>query len=74
MKRSYEQLDLFTDPEKLLIQRRKEKEYLDREHQVQKTLLLIKEKYGKNSILKGMNLQQGATAIARNQQIGGHKS
>ena len=41
---------------------------------VQKTVLGIKKKYGKNSIIKGMNMQEGATTIERNRQIGGHKS
>jgi DNA polymerase V len=41
---------------------------------MQKTMLDIKKKYGKNSILKGMNLEKGATGIDRNNQIGGHKA
>lgn len=59
----YQQYDLFTDPAEL-----------EREHKLQKTMLDIKEKFGKNAILKGMNLQEGATARERNRQIGGHKS
>lgn len=59
----YQQYDLFTDPAEL-----------EREHRIQKTMLDIKEKFGKNAILKGMNLQKGATTIERNGQIGGHKS
>ena len=47
---------------------------LEREHKMQEAMLNIKEKYGKNAILKGMNLQEGATAMERNRQIGGHKS
>ena len=58
-----QQYDLFTDPAKL-----------EREHQLQKAMLDIKEKFGKNAILKGMNLQKNATTMERNQQIGGHKS
>lgn len=58
-----QQYDLFTDPAEL-----------EREHQLQKAMLDIKEKFGKNAILKGMNLQKNATTIERNQQIGGHKS
>lgn len=60
---AYRQYDLFTDPEDL-----------ERELQLQKAMLDIKGKYGKNAILKGMNLEKGATTIERNQQIGGHKS
>ena len=46
---------------------------LKKENKLQKTLLDIKEKYGKNAILKGMNLEEGGTAIERNGQVGGHK-
>lgn len=59
----YQQYDLFTDPAEL-----------EREHKMQKAMLDIKEKFGKNAILKGMNLQEGATTRERNRQIGGHKS
>lgn len=45
-----------------------------RERQMQKAMLQIKKKYGKNAILKGMNLQEGATTMERNRQIGGHRS
>ena len=47
-------------------------EYLENETKLQNTILEIKEKYGKNSILKAMNLESGATTIERNKQIGGH--
>ena len=59
----YQQYDLFTDPAEI-----------EREHKIQKTMLEIKEKFGKNAILKGMNLEKGATTKERNRQIGGHKS
>jgi DNA polymerase V len=58
----YEQFDLFTDP----VAREKER-------RLQETMLSIKKKYGKNAILKGTNLEEGATTIERNGQIGGHK-
>lgn len=70
----YEQMNLFTDYEALEQQRKKEDEDLEREKRIQKTVLDIKKKYGKNAIVKGMNLEEGATAISRNQQIGGHKA
>lgn len=70
----YEQLDFFTDHEELERQRKKEKETLEREKRRQQTILDIKKKYGKNAIIKGMNLQEGATAIERNKQVGGHKA
>lgn len=62
-----EQLDMFTDYEK-------EDEALDKEKRRQHAILGIKKKFGANAILRGMNLQEGATARDRNQQIGGHKA
>lgn len=70
----YEQLDFFTDHEETELRRKKEKKALEREKRRQQTILNIKKKYGKNAIVKGMNLQEGATAIERNKQIGGHKA
>ena len=52
----------------------KENEELEKERKMQQAMLEIKKKFGKNAILKGMNLQEGATAKDRNQQIGGHKA
>ncbi len=52
----------------------KEEVALEREKRMQQTMLTIKKKFGKNAILKGMNLQEGATAKDRNEQIGGHKA
>ena len=69
-----EQLDLFTDYAEEQERQRKEAEALERERKIQETLITIKKRYGKNAILKGMNLQEGATAKDRNQQIGGHKA
>ena len=69
-----EQLDLFTDYEALEKKRKQEEETLDREKRMQEAVLSIKKKYGKNAILKGMNLEEGATAKDRNSQIGGHKA
>ena len=47
---------------------------LEREKRMQKAMIDIKKKFGKNAILKGMNLEEGATAKDRNEQIGGHKA
>lgn len=69
-----EQMDLFTDYAALEEQRAKEKAALEREKKMQKAMLGIKKRFGKNAILKGMNLQEGATAKERNEQIGGHKA
>ena len=66
---SFEQIDLFTDYSE--VQKKREKEH--KEHELQKSILNIKKKYGKNAILKGMNFQEGATPIDRNSQVGGHK-
>lgn len=68
------QLDLFTDYEALERQRREEEKALEREKRMQQAVLEIKKKYGKNAILKGMNLEEGATTTKRNRQIGGHKA
>ena len=67
-----EQFDLFTDYKKLEEEREKIKEAEQEEKKLQQTLLDIKNKYGKNAILRGMNFEEGSTAIERNSQIGGH--
>lgn len=72
--KSPEQLDLFTDYESLEKERQQEDEILEKEKRMQQAVLDIKKKYGKNAILKGMNLEEGATAKDRNSQIGGHKA
>ncbi len=69
----YEQLDLFTDYGTQLEQKKKEAEELAREKRMQQAVLEIKKKFGKNAVLKGMNLEEGATAVKRNSQIGGHR-
>lgn len=71
---TYEQLDLFTDCEAAEQEKKQENALLEKEKKMQQAVLDIKKKYGKNAILKGMNLQEGATTIDRNQQIGGHKA
>lgn len=60
---AYQQYDLFADPVEL-----------ERERRMQKAMIDIKNKFGKNAILKGMNLEENATTMERNRQIGGHKS
>lgn len=70
----YEQLSLFTDYEKVEKEREEEAKSLEKEKRLQQAMLDIKKKYGKNAILKGMNLEEGATARERNGQIGGHKA
>ncbi len=68
-----QQLDLFTDYHALEEKEKEEEAELLREKKIQKAMLSIKKKYGKNAVLKGTNLEEGATAMMRNQQIGGHK-
>ena len=72
-KDSFEQLDLFTDYTAVQKEREAEEAALNREKQMQKALLTLKKKYGKNAVIKGTDLQEGATTIERNRQIGGHK-
>jgi DNA polymerase V len=72
--RSYEQLDLFTDYEALEREREEETAAREKERKLQEAMISVKKKYGKNAILKGTNLQEGATTIERNRQIGGHKA
>ena len=72
--KEFEQLDIFTDYAEI---EKKENELaiaLEKESHIQGTIISIKHKYGKNSIIKGTNLEEGATTIDRNNQIGGHKA
>ena len=72
MKNTYEQLNLFDLMNKQ--ECKEEKEFQEKEENIQKAVLNIKNKFGKNAILKGMSLQEGATMRDRNNQIGGHKA
>lgn len=69
-----EQLDFFTDFEEKQALLEKEEKLLNREKNMQKAIIELKKKYGKNAVLRGMNLEEGATTISRNGQIGGHKA
>ena len=69
-----QQLDLFTDIETTEKQRQDEETARQKEKQLQKAILHIHKKYGKNALLKGMNLLEGATMKERNLQVGGHKA
>ena len=70
----YEQMDLFTDYAALDREREKQDAETKREQKMQRAVLEIKKKFGKNAILRGMNLEEGATARDRNSQIGGHRA
>lgn len=71
---SYEQMSLFVDYNKEDQLRKQESKRLEEEKVLQKTMIDIQEKFGKNAALKGMNFEEGATARERNKQIGGHKA
>lgn len=70
----FEQLNLFTNYEEIQEQKEQQEAELEREKKMQQALLEIKKKYGKNAVVKGMNLEEGATTLDRNRQIGGHKA
>ena len=65
-----QQLDMFVDYEEV----KQQQQQLDKERRIQKAQLMIKQRFGKNAILRGLNFEEGATAIERNTQIGGHKA
>ena len=69
-----QQLDLFTDYDALEQQKQEEQARLDKERRIQEAQLKIKQRFGKNAILRGLNFSEGATAKERNEQIGGHKA
>ena len=68
------QLELFTDYDALVRKQEAEAAMLDREKKMQRAILAIRKKYGKNAILKGMNFEEGATTIERNGEVGGHRA
>ena len=70
----YEQLSLFTDYQALEKKQSAENASLAKEEKVQKALLHIRDRYGKNAIVRGLNMKEGATAMERNNQVGGHKA
>lgn len=72
--REPEQFTLFEDPEAMLLREQEEEAALESEKRMQKAILEIRKRYGKNAILKGMNFQECATARERNGQVGGHRA
>ena len=71
---NYEQMNLFADYKSLEEKRKCDREYEFIEKKIQHTIIDIKNKFGRNAILKGMNLKDGGTTIDRNNQIGGHRA
>ena len=69
----YKQYDIFTDIHRLELEKEREKEDELKERELQSVIINIKNKYGKNAILKGMNYVKGGRTIERNKQIGGHR-
>lgn len=72
--KSYQQLNLFEDSRAILERSKKEKIELQREEKRQQAIIKIKKRYGKNAVVKALDLEDGATTIQRNEQIGGHKA
>jgi DNA polymerase V len=70
----FTQMDLFTDYQALAEKQKAEQTRMEKERRLQEAMLSVKKKYGKNAMLKGTNLQEGATTIDRNNQIGGHRA
>ena len=70
----FTQMDLFTDYQALAEKQKEEQARMEKERRLQEVMLSVKKKYGKNAMLKGTNLQEGATMIDRNNQIGGHRA
>lgn len=70
----FTQMDLFTDYQALSEKQKAEQARMEKERRLQEVMLSVKKKYGKNAMLKGTNLQEGATMIDRNNQIGGHRA
>ena len=73
-KEEFVQLDLFADAEQLQVKQAQEEQQERKERSMQRAMLDIKRKFGKNAILKGMNFSEGATTIERNGQVGGHRA
>ncbi|MDE7268779.1 MAG: hypothetical protein K2N89_15075 [Lachnospiraceae bacterium] len=71
---NFVQLDLFTDYEALEKQKQEEDAKMKKERALQEAVLSVKKKFGKNAILKDINLEEGATGKERNNQIGGHRA
>lgn len=69
-----EQLDLFSCTPAAAAQRQREEEERRNERKIQKTMLSLHKRFGKNAVIKGMNLKEGATTVERNGTIGGHRA
>ena len=73
-KENTEQLSLFADYDKVRQERAKEADEDEREKRIQTTMLNLQHRFGKSAVLKGMNLEEGATTIERNGHVGGHRA
>lgn len=70
--KGFEQLDLFSNYDEISKKREAEKVFFEKEKSRQKAMIELRKRFGKNAVLKGMNLEEGATSKDRNKQIGGH--
>lgn len=68
------QLDLFADNHAVQVRKQEEDRQLQKEQKLQEASIKIKQRFGKNALLKGLNFAEGATQIERNNQIGGHRA
>ena len=73
-KTQYEQMNFFSNYENIVENEKEKNSILEKERKMQEAMISIKRKYGKNAILKGINLQDGAMEKSRNEKIGGHKA
>ena len=71
---SYRQLDLFSDPEEIEKNEKESKAQFEKDARAREAVLKIRSRFGKNAVIRGTSMQEGATARERNRQIGGHKS
>ncbi|MBO7361197.1 MAG: hypothetical protein J6V48_08730, partial [Clostridia bacterium] len=69
-----EAISIFDDPEQVERKSKTDKAAREKERKLQETEIILKRRFGKNAIIKGMNLEEGATTIDRNKQVGGHRS
>lgn len=73
-KNNVTQLNIFENIEEVDKQKKLTNDFFEKEDKVRRSILDIKNKYGKNAVVKASNLEDGATQIERNEQIGGHKA
>ena len=68
------EISMFDDPARVAKESAAESDARKKERKIQETEIMLKKRFGKNAIIKGMNLEKGATTVERNKQVGGHRS